>query len=241
MVVTFNLLIIFEEPSLRMNIQENLLKVKSTFKNSDCLLIAVSKTKSHEDIMLAYNAGIRDFGENKVQELTEKQAQLPSDIRWHMIGHLQRNKIKYIVPFVYLIHGVDSFKLLRAIDKEAKKSDKILSCLLQVHIAKEESKFGFDEKELLELIESDEIKTFKNIKVLGLMGMATNISEKKVVRNEFAGLKALMKRLNEKKLPTTFELKQISMGMSGDYLIAQEEGSTMVRIGSAIFGHRNYL
>ncbi len=132
---------------LRMNIQENLLKVKSTFKNPDCLLIAASKTKSLDDIMLAYNAGIRDFGENNVQELTEKQAQLPSDIRWHMIGHLQRNKIKYIVPFVYLIHGVDSFKLLKAIDKEAKKSHKILSCLLQVHIAKEESKFGFDEKE----------------------------------------------------------------------------------------------
>src|SRR5690606_20846577 len=140
-------------------------------------LVAVSKTHPIIDILEAYEAGIRDFGENKVQEMTEKQSQLPSDIRWHMIGHLQRNKIKFIAPFVHLIHGVDSFKLLLAINKEAKKSNGILSCLLQIHIAKEESKFGFDERELMEMIEGEEIGTLKNIKVLGLMGMATNTSD----------------------------------------------------------------
>ncbi|MEX2592440.1 MAG: YggS family pyridoxal phosphate-dependent enzyme [Anditalea sp.] len=223
-----------------MSIQENLSKVKSTFKNPECLLVAVSKSKPIGDIKVAYEAGIRDFGENKVQEMTEKQPQLPSDIRWHMIGHLQRNKIKFIAPFVHLIHGVDSFKLLKAINKEAKKVDRVLSCLLQIHIAKEDSKFGFDEKELLEMVDSEDIKALDHIKVMGLMGMATNTSDEHTVRSEFAGLKDLMKRINKRQLPPTFELKEISTGMSGDYLAAQEEGSTMVRIGSAIFGSRNY-
>ena len=222
-----------------MSIKENLSKLKSTFPNPDCLLIAVSKTRPIEDILEAYDAGIRDFGENKVQEMTEKQSQLPSDIRWHMIGHLQRNKIKFIAPFVHLIHGVDSFKLLRAIDKEAEKASRVLSCLLQIHIAKEETKFGFDERELREMMESKEIGTLKNIKVLGLMGMATNTSDMDMVRQEFAGLKEVMDRMNKKELPPNFELKEISMGMSGEYWIAQEEGNTMVRIGSAIFGNRN--
>lgn len=223
-----------------MDIQENLRKIKSNFHNPDCLLIAVSKMRSLEEILAAYHSGIRDFGENKVQELADKQVQLPSDIRWHMIGHLQRNKIKYIAPFVHLIHGVDSMKLLRSIDKEGRKSGRVLHCLLQVHIAKEDTKFGFDEKELIDLIGGEEIKELKNIKVLGLMGMATNTNDEDIIRGEFAGLKKLMDKINSQPLPLNFDLKELSMGMSGDYQIAQEEGSTMVRIGSAIFGERNY-
>jgi pyridoxal phosphate enzyme (YggS family) len=230
---------IFEDQTGDMSIQENLKKVKNTFRNTDCLLVAVSKSKPIEDIMEAYQAGIRDFGENKVQELTDKQPQLPSDIRWHMIGHLQRNKVKYIAPFVHLIHGVDSFKLLKAINKEAKKADRTLSCLLQIHIAKEESKYGFDEKELLEMLDSEEIRHLEHIRVMGLMGMATNTTDEQTIRTEFAGLKEFRERLKQRPLPSNFDLEEISMGMSGDYLLAQEEGSTIVRIGSAIFGSRN--
>jgi PLP dependent protein len=224
----------------RMNIKENLQEVKNTFKNPDCLLVAVSKTKPAEDIMEAYDAGIRDFGENKVQELTDKQPQLPQDIRWHMIGHLQRNKVKYIAPFVYLIHGVDSLKLLKEINKQAEKADRIIPCLLQVHIAREESKFGFDEKEVMELIQGEEIKSFQNIEIKGLMGMATFTENQQVVREEFAGLKTLFDKIKQGPLPENVRMEELSMGMSGDYQIAQEEGSTMVRIGSAIFGARNY-
>jgi PLP dependent protein len=222
-----------------MSIKENLKQIKNTFITPDCKLIAVSKTKPTELLMEAYDAGIRDFGENKVQEMVEKYEQMPKDIKWHMIGHLQRNKVKYIAPFVHLIHGVDSFKLLKEINKQAKKADRIIPCLLQVHIAKEESKFGFDEKELLELIESNEIREMKNIKVEGLMGMATFTEDDKIIRSEFIELRSLREMINEKSLPENMEMKEISMGMSGDYLIAQEEGSTMVRIGSAIFGSRN--
>jgi PLP dependent protein len=224
----------------RMNIKENLQEVKNTFKNPDCLLVAVSKTKPAEDIMEAYDAGIRDFGENKVQELTDKQPQLPQDIRWHMIGHLQRNKVKYIAPFVYLIHGVDSLKLLKEINKQAEKAERIIPCLLQVHIAREESKFGFDEQEVLELIQGEEIKSFQNIEIKGLMGMATFTENQQVVREEFAGLKTLFDKIKQGPLPENVRMEELSMGMSGDYQIAQEEGSTMVRIGSAIFGARNY-
>lgn len=223
-----------------MGIQENLHQVEDSFKGKDCALIAVSKTKPVSDIMEAYQAGIKDFGENKVQEMVEKQPDLPADIRWHMIGHLQRNKVKYIAPFVHLIHGVDSFKLLRAIDKEAKKVGRVLHCLLQIHIAEEESKFGFDEPELLEMVNDKALEDLENIKVLGLMGMATNTEDEQVIRREFSGLKQLMDRLKTKDLPARFELSELSMGMSGDYIIAQEEGSTMVRVGSAIFGNRNY-
>ena len=222
-----------------MSIKENLKQIKNTFITPDCKLIAVSKTKPTELLMEAYDAGIRDFGENKVQEMVEKYEQMPKDIKWHMIGHLQRNKVKYIAPFVHLIHGVDSFKLLKEINKQAKKADRIIPCLLQVHIAKEESKFGFDEKELLELVEGDEIREMKNIKVEGLMGMATFTEDDKIIRSEFIELRSLLEMINEKSLPENMEMKEISMGMSGDYLIAQEEGSTMVRIGSAIFGSRN--
>ena len=222
-----------------MSIKENLKQIKNTFITPDCKLIAVSKTKPTELLMEAYDAGIRDFGENKVQEMVEKYEQMPKDIKWHMIGHLQRNKVKYIALFVHLIHGVDSFKLLKEINKQAKKADRIIPCLLQVHIAKEESKFGFDEKELLELVEGDEIREMKNIKVEGLMGMATFTEDDKIIRSEFIELRSLREMINGKSLPEDMEMKEISMGMSGDYLIAQEEGSTMVRIGSAIFGSRN--
>lgn len=223
-----------------MAIRENLHKIKQSFPNPDCLLIAVSKTKPVKDLQEAYDAGIRDFGENKVQEMVDKQPQLPEDIRWHMIGHLQRNKIKFIAPFVHLIHGVDSFKLLKAINKEGAKIGRVISCLLQVHIAEEESKFGFDAKELTELMEGDELAGLAHVKVKGLMGMATFTEDEQVIREEFRGLKSLLDQLNGLPLPANVELKELSMGMSGDYPIAQEEGSTMVRIGSAIFGNRNY-
>ena len=222
-----------------MNIKENLIDIKNTFKNPSCLLVAVSKTKPISLLQEAYDAGIRDFGENKVQELVEKQEQLPADIRWHMIGHLQRNKVKYIAPFVHLIHGVDSFKLLKEINKQAKKVDRTISCLIQMHIAEEDSKFGFDQQELDEMLQSKEIHELSNVKIIGLMGMATFTDDESQVRKEFRGLKHLFDQLKSQKLPDSFELKEISMGMSGDYLIAQEEGSTMVRIGSAIFGSRN--
>ncbi|MCH7409903.1 YggS family pyridoxal phosphate-dependent enzyme [Belliella sp. DSM 111904] len=221
-----------------MSIKENLIEIKNTFKNQDCLLVAVSKTKPVQAIQEAYEAGIRDFGENKVQELVEKQEQLPKDIRWHMIGHLQRNKVKYIAPFVHLIHGVDSFKLLKEINKQGKKVDRIIPCLIQIHIAQEDSKFGFDQKELDEMLDSTDIQSLQNVKIIGLMGMATFTNDEPKVKAEFRRLKNLFEALKTKNLPSNFELREISMGMSGDYLLAQEEGSTMVRIGSAIFGSR---
>lgn len=222
-----------------MSIKTNLESVKHTFLNPNCLLVAVSKTKPIEDLREAYEAGIRDFGENKVQEIQEKQPQLPEDARWHMIGHLQSNKVKYIAPFVHLIHGVDSFKLLQEINKQGKKINRIIPCLLQIHIAEEESKFGFDKSELEEMINSPEFKELTHVRVSGLMGMATFTENKDQVRKEFKGLKQLFEELKSRNMPEFVDLKEISMGMSGDYLIAQEEGSTMVRIGSAIFGKRN--
>lgn len=222
-----------------MSIKTNLELVKNTFLNPNCLLVAVSKTKPIEDLREAYEAGIRDFGENKVQEIQEKQPQLPEDARWHMIGHLQSNKVKYIAPFVHLIHGVDSFKLLQEINKQGKKINRIIPCLLQIHIAEEESKFGFDKSELEEMINSPEFKELTHVRVSGLMGMATFTENTDQVRKEFKGLKQLFEELKSRNLPEFVDLKEISMGMSGDYLIAQEEGSTMVRIGSAIFGKRN--
>lgn len=222
-----------------MRIKSNLESVKSTFQNPDCLLVAVSKTKPIEDIREAYEAGIRDFGENKVQEIQEKQPLLPTEIRWHMIGHLQSNKVKFIAPFVHLIHGVDSFKLLQEINKQGKKIDRVIPCLLQVHIAEEETKFGFDTSELDEMLDSKEFQELTHVRIKGLMGMATFTENQDQVRKEFRGLKQLFQELKTRTLPWFVELKEISMGMSGDYLIAQEEGSTMVRIGSAIFGKRN--
>lgn len=223
-----------------MEIKANLETVKKTFKNSACLLVAVSKTKPLEDLKEAYEAGIRDFGENKVQELQDKQPQMPEDVRWHMIGHLQRNKVKYIAPYVHLIHGVDSFKLLKEIDKQGAKVNRQIPVLLQIHIAEEESKFGFDRAELEEMLNNPEFQAMKNVEVRGLMGMATFTENQDQVRKEFRGLKSQFEELKSQSLPDFMKMEELSMGMSGDYLIAQEEGSTMVRIGSAIFGARNY-
>jgi len=203
-------------------------------------LIAVSKTKPVEDLLQAYEGGQRDFGENKAQELTTKFENMPKDIQWHMIGHLQRNKVKYIAPFVYLIHAVDSPRLLAEINKQALKNDRVISCLLQIHIAEEETKFGFDEAELLDFITSDALSEYKNIKILGLMGMATNTDNKAQVSKEFNHLKALFEQIKNNFDLKNVEMQELSMGMTSDYIEACEAGSTMVRIGSAIFGARNY-
>lgn len=221
-----------------MDIKANLESLKKTFINKDCLLVAVSKTKPIPDLKEAYQVGIRDFGENKVQELQAKQPEMPEDVRWHMIGHLQSNKVKYIAPFVHLIHGVDSFKLLQEINKQGKKIDRIIPVLLQMHIAEEETKFGFDKNELDEMLGSPDFQNLTHVRVQGLMGMATFTEDKTQVRKEFKSLKTLFEELKSRELPVFVQLKDISMGMSGDYLIAQEEGSTIVRIGSAIFGGR---
>lgn len=222
-----------------MDIKANLEAVKKSFPNQDCKLIAVSKTKPLADLKAAYEAGIRDFGENKVQEIQAKQPEMPADTRWHMIGHLQSNKVKYIAPFVHLIHGVDSFKLLQEINKQGKKIDRVISVLIQMHIAEEESKFGFDRRELDEMLSSKEFGELTYVKITGLMGMATFTENKDQIRKEFRGLKQLFEELKGQILPDFVDLQEISMGMSADYKIAQEEGSTMVRIGSAIFGSRN--
>jgi hypothetical protein len=216
-----------------MNITQNIQKIK-TFIPENVTLVAVSKTKPNTAILEAYQTGQRIFGENKVQELTEKHESLPKDIEWHMIGHLQSNKVKYIAPFVSLIHGVDSFKLLKEINKRALQNERTINCLLQVHIAEEETKFGFDEKEIIELIDNTEFKAFKNIKIVGLMGTYTNDDNQ--VRKEFKTLKNLFDNL---KTLSTLQLTILSMGMSGDYQLAIEEGSTMIRVGSSIFGERN--
>ena len=223
-----------------MSIAENISKFNQEIAPFNAQLIAVSKTKPNEDLLQAYKANQRDLGENKVQELTRKHEELPKDIRWHMIGHLQRNKVKYIAPFVHLIHAVDSLRLLVEINKQAEKNERVINCLLQVYIAKEESKFGLDEKELEELLNSDQFAELNNIKVVGLMGMATNTDNEEVVRKEFKSLKALFEELKGKYNSDKVELKELSMGMTGDYKIALEEGSTMIRVGSAIFGSRNY-
>lgn len=218
-----------------MSVKDNLTKIKSELPEG-VTLVAVSKTKPNEDILEAYEAGQRIFGENKVQEMVQKWEDLPKDIEWHMIGHVQRNKVKYMAEFVSLIHGVDSPRLLKEINKQAKKHDRVIPCLLQIHIAEEDTKFGLDEKELNELVDSDEFKTMEHIKIVGLMGMATFTEDMDQVRREFAQLKSLYDDLKAK----LTDINILSMGMSGDYKVAIEEGSTMVRIGSSIFGARNY-
>lgn len=219
-------------------ISDNLTNIKKELP-PDCALVAVSKTKPTADILEAYHAGQKDFGENKAQELNKKAEELPKDIRWHMIGHLQRNKVKYIAPFVHLIHGVDSLRLLEEINKQGAKAGRMLNCLLQVHIAEEETKFGFDEEELLLLIEDPILEEWPHVAIQGLMGMATFTDNAEQVQREFKKLKALFDRIkiisNE-----NVKMQTLSMGMSGDYRIALGEGSNMVRIGSAIFGERNY-
>ncbi|MBV6484810.1 MAG: Pyridoxal phosphate homeostasis protein [Flavobacteriales bacterium] len=218
-----------------MNITANLQQIKSTIP-AKVTLVAVSKTYPNTAILQAYEVGQRVFGENKVQELVEKYESLPKDIEWHMIGHLQSNKVKYIAPFVKLIHGVDSLKLLQEINKRAEQNHRIIDCLLQVHIAQEETKFGFDEKEILELLQSNDFHSLKSIRVIGLMGMATNTTDKLQIRKEFKSLRTLFSKLNTQ----NSSLNTLSMGMSNDYKIAIEEGSTMIRVGSSIFGSRDY-
>ena len=225
-------------------------QISKELKEKNVTLVAVSKTKSVEEILELYNLGQRDFGENYVQELTEKYQQLPKDIHWHFIGHLQSNKVKLIAPFVHLIHSVDSEKLLKEINKEAKKKERIIDCLLQVHIAKEETKFGLDENESQQIIKAlnlasntTEEKSFKNISIKGLMGMASFTDDEKIVRKEFHSLKTLFDQFTIHHSPLTTHHSPftiLSMGMSADYKIAIEEGSNMVRIGSLLFGERNY-
>ena len=200
-------------------------------------LVAVSKTKPVADIKALYDLGHRDFGENYVQELVDKQSQLPADIRWHYIGHLQSNKVKYIAPFVHLIHGVDSFKLLREINKQAEKNSRVIDCLLQVHIAQEETKFGLDEQELAEIVEQLVQAPLANARIKGMMGMASFTDDTDKIRNEFRYLKSLFHKYTQLQ-PGYFKPEILSMGMSSDYTIAVEEGSTMVRIGSLLFGER---
>jgi pyridoxal phosphate enzyme (YggS family) len=220
-----------------MSIAQNLLSIKSTLPEH-VTLVAVSKTKPIPDLMEAYEAGQRIFGENKIQEMAEKWEQMPKDIQWHMIGHVQTNKVKFMAQFVSLIHGVDSLKLLQEINKQAQKNNRIIDCLLQIHIAEEETKFGLDEEELSSLLSSNEFQEIKNIRVVGLMGMATFTDNKEQIKKEFTNLKSIFDGLQPLKTENC-KLKTISMGMSGDYQLAIECGSTMVRIGSSIFGGRN--
>lgn len=220
-------------------IQENLQKILANIPEGVTLL-AVSKTKPESDILEAYNYGIRNFGENKVQEMVGKYENLPKDIKWHLIGHLQTNKVKYMASFVSLIHSVDSLNLLETINKEAVKVNRVIPCLLQFHIASEETKFGLSEDEAYALLESDSYKSMKNVEICGVMGMATNTENMDVVRSEFKHLKQIFDNLHEKYFAASTTFKTISMGMSHDYQIAIEEGSTIVRIGSSIFGERNY-
>ena len=214
--------------------------ILNTCSQSNATLVAVSKTKPVEQIMGLYNEGQRIFGENKVQELVEKQASMPKDIKWHLIGHLQTNKVKYIAPFVDLIHAVDSIKLLKEINKQAIKNDRIIDVLIQVKIAKEESKFGVGKEEVNNFFESVQSSDFKNIRIKALMGMATFTDDLQQVKGEFDTLKDIFEGLKSSTQSGNIELSEISMGMSGDYEIALASGSSMVRIGSLLFGARNY-
>ncbi len=222
-----------------MDIKNNVLAFSEKLRSTNCKLVAVSKTKPNEVILEAYQAGQRVFGENKVQEMTEKHQSLPDDIEWHMIGHLQRNKVKYIAPFVSLIHSVDSMKLLKEVNKQAAKNDRTIEVLLQIHIAEEDTKFGLDKNELFELVHDIELPEMKNIKVVGLMGMATFTENQEQIRREFKMLKDLFIEIKKEYTPENVQIRELSMGMSGDYEIAIEEGSTLIRVGSSIFGSRN--
>lgn len=222
-----------------MSIQNNLQSILHSIPKN-VTLVAVSKTKPVAAILEAYNAGQRVFGENKIQEMAEKQAVLPKDIEWHMIGHLQSNKVKYMAPFVSLIHGVDSLKKLEEINKQAIKNNRIIDCLLQIKIASEETKFGLSTSDATALVTSDVLKNLKNICIKGFMGMATFTDDETIVKNEFRLLKNYLNS-SKKYKSSNFNPTILSMGMSGDFEIAIEEGSTMVRIGSSIFGTRNYI
>lgn len=217
-----------------MSVSENIQRIKSQLP-SDVTLVAVSKTQPISSILQAYDAGQRIFGENKIQEMADKHSQLPQDIQWHMIGHVQTNKVKIMAPFVSLIHGVDSFKLLVEINKQAAKNNRVIDCLLQIHIATEDTKFGLDESELDQILNSHELRELTNITIRGLMGMATFTDDESVIKREFSSLKTLFDNYS-----ADFNFSTLSMGMSGDYKIAIDSGSNMVRIGSSIFGARNY-
>ncbi|MGG7661987.1 YggS family pyridoxal phosphate-dependent enzyme [Dyadobacter sp. BHUBP1] len=218
------------------SIADNLAQIQQGLR-PETRLVAVTKTKPTSLLTEAYVAGARLFGENKVQEMVAKYEELPKDIEWHMIGHLQTNKVKYMAPFVSLVHSVDSFKLLKEINKEAKKNDRVIDCLLQIYIAKEETKFGLSEEEALAIITSSELSSLTHVRIVGLMGMASNTDDLDVVRAEFRGLKNTFESFKSHENGQV-TMRELSMGMSGDYLIAQEEGSTLVRVGSAIFGSR---
>lgn len=222
-----------------MSIKQNLYSIQSELP-AQVTLVAVSKTKPIADLTEAYEAGQRIFGENKIQEMTDKFEKMPKDIQWHMIGHVQSNKVKIMAPYVSLIHGVDSLKLLEEINKQAKKNNRTINCLLQIHIAKEDTKFGLDENELFEIIQSETFTSLNNIKVLGLMGMATYTENQEQISTEFIFLKKLFDQVNASSI-IHYPLSVLSMGMSGDYKIAIDCGSNMVRIGSSIFGERNYI
>lgn len=201
-------------------------------------LLAVTKTRPVELLQKAYSLGLRNFGENRVQEMVDKQPILPADIKWHQIGHLQTNKVKFIAPFIHLIHSIDSLKLLMEVNRQALKNDRNIDCLLQIYIAREESKFGLDEEEAIQILQSDEFPEMENIRICGLMGMATYTDEDETVRREFASLKSFFDRLKSEYFTEKDYFTHLSMGMSGDYHIAIEQGSTMVRIGTALFGER---
>lgn len=221
-----------------MSIASNLEAINLEVKALGVQLVAVSKTKPNEDIMEAYEAGQRVFGENLVQELVEKYESLPKDIEWHLIGHLQTNKVKYIAPFVTLIHAVDSFKLLKEIDKQAAKNKRVIDCLLQVHIAEEDTKFGFDHAELIEMLRDEEFSTLKHVNIRGLMGIATNTENEKEIKEEFYELKSLYDGIKASFYRKNESFDTLSMGMSSDYKLAIEKGSNMIRVGSTIFGKR---
>ena len=216
-------------------LNKNILRIISEIPEN-VKLVAISKTKSNEDIMMAYETGQRLFGENKIQEMSAKYEDLPKDIKWHMVGHVQSNKIKYMAPYVDLIHGIDSLKSIKILNKEGAKNNRILNCLLQLKISKEESKFGLGQKQFKEIIYSDEYKEMKNVKIKGLMAMASNTNEKSIIRSEFVHAKKIFDEINNR--DKSFEI--LSMGMSNDYKIAIECGSNMIRLGSLIFGERNY-
>lgn len=222
------------------NVVQNINSIKALLPE-DITLVAVSKTKPNTDVLDAYNTGHRIFGENKVQDLVRKSEELPRDINWHFIGHLQTNKVKYIAPFVDLIHAVDSLKLLKMINKEAAKNKRIINCLLQCKIAEEDTKFGLSESDLNELLSSSEFKDLNHISIRGTMGMATNTDDELTVRNEFKLLKEIFERTKLEYFTEKPEFNVLSMGMSHDYKLAIDEGATMIRVGSSIFGERNYL
>ena len=222
-----------------MNIAQNIQNINSSLGGTSARLIAVTKTKPIEDLQAAYDANCKIFGENKVQEMVQKWEVLPKDIQWHLIGHLQSNKVKYMAHFVSMIHSIDSLKLLQEVDKQALKHERVVDCLLQIYIAQEETKFGLSQEEAFEILESEGFKTMKNVRIVGVMGMATNTDNKEQIRFEFRSLKTFFETLKSTYHDTNnLQLREISMGMSGDYLIATEEGSTLVRVGSAIFGNR---